>query len=255
MSVTALLVALAVVVAPTVRPGSRLGRSSRRRHLEVPVPMWMPAAVVLVGLATVAGWPVAAAAAVLGGTVTVRWNRRRRRRDADCAVASLAAGLETMVAELAVGAHPAAACEAAAEEVSGPVADRFAAAAATARLGGVLSDAEGPDPHWNRVVAVWRVAERHGLGLGALMDAVRTDLESRARFARRTEAALSGARATATVLAALPVLGIGLGQAMGASPLAVLFGGGLGGTLLLIGVTLACAGLLWTDAIVAKVTA
>ncbi|MGB3772354.1 MAG: type ii secretion system integral membrane subunit, partial [Rhodococcus sp. (in: high G+C Gram-positive bacteria)] len=44
-----------------------------------------------------------------------------------------------------------------------------------------------------------------------------------------------------------------LGQAMGASPIAVLTGGGVGGVLLVVGVALACAGLLWTDAIVAKV--
>ena len=48
-------------------------------------------------------------------------------------------------------------------------------------------------------------------------------------------------------------LGIGLGQAMGASPLAVLTGGGLGGILLVIGVGLVAVGLWWTEKITAKV--
>jgi len=55
-------------------------------------------------------------------------------------------------------------------------------------------------------------------------------------------------------LAGLPVLGVALGQLMGADPLRILLGGGLGGILLLIGTALGCAGLLWTDAITGKVT-
>ena len=64
---------------------------------------------------------------------------------------------------------------------------------------------------------------------------------------------MAGPRATAMVLAALPAVGVLLGQAMGAAPLAVLTGGGTGGIMLVVGVGLACAGLLWTDAIVAEV--
>ncbi len=76
----------------------------------------------------------------------------------------------------------------------------------------------------------------------------------RNRFRQRTEAGLAGARATATVLAGLPVLGIGLGELMGAAPLQVLFGGGAGGVMLVVGTGLVALGLLWTDKITSKVT-
>jgi tight adherence protein B len=66
---------------------------------------------------------------------------------------------------------------------------------------------------------------------------------------------MAGARATSGVLAVLPVLGIGLGQMIGAEPVRFLFGGGVGGWLLVIGVALSCAGLLWSDRITSGVLA
>ena len=62
-------------------------------------------------------------------------------------------------------------------------------------------------------------------------------------------------RATASVLAGLPVLGIALGQATGANPVGVLTGGGLGGILLIVGTAFIVAGLCWSDRIVEKVSA
>ncbi|MGK2854928.1 MAG: hypothetical protein ACSLE3_12660 [Microbacteriaceae bacterium] len=49
----------------------------------------------------------------------------------------------------------------------------------------------------------------------------------------------------------MPVLGIGLGQLIGANPLVFLFSGGAGGVLLVVGITLSCLGLCWSDRIVA----
>ena len=86
----------------------------------------------------------------------------------------------------------------------------------------------------------------------ALLESLRTDLVQRKDFAARTDAGLAGPRATAMVLAGLPLLGLGLGQLMGAAPLAVLLGTPLGSILLVLGVGLAAAGVLWADAIVAK---
>ncbi len=63
----------------------------------------------------------------------------------------------------------------------------------------------------------------------------------------------TGPRATAAVLAGLPVAGIALGQLIGARPLAFLCGVGAGGWLLVIGVLLACAGLMWSDRIAERV--
>jgi tight adherence protein B len=82
------------------------------------------------------------------------------------------------------------------------------------------------------------------------MRAAHRDIVDRQRFADRTHAALAGARATAAILACLPVLGVLLGQLIGARPVRFLFSGGPGGVLLLIGVTLISAGLIWADRII-----
>lgn len=198
------------------------------------------------------------AAAMVAGTVGLRVRRagRDRRRNVECA--HLLDALEAVIGELRVGAHPSAAAEAAASEARGESATAFAVSAGRSRLGG--SAAEGlrqPNSivaaELSRIADAWQVAEQHGLALAELLCAARTDLVGRIRFHGRTTAALAGARATATVLAALPLLGIGLGQMMGAAPLHVLFASSAGTVLLPLGAVLACAGLMWTDAITRKV--
>ncbi|WP_243791159.1 type II secretion system F family protein [Saccharopolyspora gloriosae] len=185
-------------------------------------------------------------------------DRRRLARSA-----ALAAGLRLLVAELRAGAHPAAAAEGAAAEAEPAVAGVFRDLAATARLGGdaaaVLSTAAeaGPaepngvghparsDP-LARAGRAWALADRHGVALAELLDSVRRDLEHRVAFARDVEAKLAGPRSTAAVLAGLPLLGLVLGQASGAEPLTVLANGLLGQVLLVVGIALLCAGVVWT---------
>ncbi|MGW5318750.1 type II secretion system F family protein [Nocardia thailandica] len=206
----------------------------------------------------VLGPGVGLAAALVAATVTVRVRRARRagRRRTECG--HLLTGLEAVVGELRVGAHPSAAAETAAAEATGETARVLAISAARSRLGG--SGADGllhPDSvvaeELSRIAAAWRVAEQHGLALAELLGTARADLRARLRFGDRTEAALAGARATAAVLAGLPLLGIGLGQLMGAAPVAVLFASAAGQFLLPLGAGLACCGLLWTDAITRSV--
>ncbi|MFD4357425.1 type II secretion system F family protein [Nocardia sp. NPDC058519] len=184
-----------------------------------------------------------------------RGDRERRR---ECG--HLLAGLEAVVGELRVGAHPSAAAESAAGESRGEAARVLAISAGRSRLGGSGADAwVQPDSivaeELSRVAAAWRVAEEHGLALAELLSATRSDLLGRIRFRDRTEAALAGARASATVLAGLPLVGIGLGQLMGAAPLTILFTTSAGELLLPLGAALACCGLLWTDVITRKSTA
>ena len=66
---------------------------------------------------------------------------------------------------------------------------------------------------------------------------------------RAHRAQLAGPRATATVLTALPALGIALGELVGAGPLAVLRSGVLGQLLVVVGVGLAATGAVWTERI------
>ena len=100
----------------------------------------------------------------------------------------------------------------------------------------------------------WQLAQDHGLAIATLMQAAQRDIVERERFAARVDAGMAGARTTAAMLAGLPLLGIGLGQLIGAEPVRFLLSGGSGGWLLVIGVALACAGLLWSDRITARVS-
>ncbi|MBY6436395.1 type II secretion system F family protein [Rhodococcus kroppenstedtii] len=256
-----LVLAAALLVWPSRPPRRRVVHGPRRvvRIGSGRLPVIAAAAVVL---ATVLALGPAPAIAVTVVTATVFLRRRATtRRRADRAVtAALVGGVDTMVAELAVGADPAAACRAVARDHPGEVGSRFAAAAAHSELGGALSTGltgagEQGDSRldWTRMASAWVICERHGLAPAVVLRSVRDDFDARVRFGRRTEASTAGARATATVLSVLPVLGIALGQAMGAAPLAVLSGDGAGGVLGVVGVTLVCAGLLWTDRIVAGV--
>lgn len=101
------------------------------------------------------------------------------------------------------------------------------------------------------VAAVWTVSERSGAPAAAVLDRVEQDLRSGVRHRQEVSAQLAGARSTAVLLAVLPLLGIGLGMAMGARPLHVLLGTGQGQVALLVGTGLDALGLLWTARIVA----
>lgn len=198
------------------------------------------------------------AAGLMGTTAVIRRRRVHRDRRRARESAHLSDALEAVIAELRIGAHPGAAAEIAAREAAGIAARSFAVAAARSRLGGCgAAGLRHPDAvvavELDRIADAWQVAEDHGLALAELLSAARADLLGRIRFRARTNAALAGARATAAVLAGLPLLGIGLGQLMGAAPIEVLLGAGLGTVLLPLGAGLVCAGLLWTDAITERV--
>ncbi|MGQ4619111.1 type II secretion system F family protein [Nocardia sp. R7R-8] len=262
MSGAVLCLALALVLVPAPRSRRRFGQlfTARVEHR-------MPSGRTLFRVCASAGAVIVLvvfgpgsfiAAGLVAGTVGVRTRRAVRDRRRKVELGHLLAALEAVIAELRVGAHPIAAAEAAARDVRGESVRALTVGAARSRLGG--SAAEGlrrPDSpiaaELSRVAGAWQVAERHGLALAELLSAARTDLAGRIRFHSRTTAALAGPRATAAVLACLPLLGIALGQMMGAAPLHVLFASPAGTVLLPLGAGLACAGLLWTDAITRKV--
>jgi tight adherence protein B len=200
------------------------------------------------------------AAVTVGATVALRRHRRRVRLRSIAEADALQSALDVLVSELRVGAHPVAAFEAAAAEAAGAVADALRAVAARARLGadvavGLQSVARAsrvPGP-WTRLAVCWQLAESQGLAIATLMSAAQRDIAERQRFSSRVDAGMAGARATGAVLAVLPALGLGLGQLIGADPVRFLVSGGVGGWLLVIGVGLSSAGLLWSDRITAGV--
>jgi tight adherence protein B len=202
---------------------------------------------------------VVLAAGILAATMTLRRRRSIARRAHAMEAAALQSALDVLIGELRVGAHPVAAFEVAAREVDGTVAENLRGVAARARLGadvvaGLRSFAASSrlSSHWERLALFWGLAQTHGLAIATLMRAAHRDVVERERFSARVDAGMAGARTTAAVLAGLPVLGIGLGQLIGADPLGFLLSGGAGGWLLVAGVTLACCGLVWSDRITGR---
>lgn len=255
MTIAALALAFAVVAAP--RPF---------RHRLMPTPATrrrLPAmAVVVASLAAMAmALPVAVtlAAGIVVGTNMLRRRRTKARRAYATEAAALQSALDVLVGELRVGAHPVAAIDVAAREVDGPVAESLRGVAARARLGAdvaagirTIAASSRLSAHWERLALFWGLAQTHGLAIATLMRAAHRDLVERERFSARVDAGMAGARTTAAVLAGLPLLGIGLGELIGAEPLGFLLSGGVGGWLLAAGVTLACCGLVWSDRITGR---
>ncbi len=196
------------------------------------------------------------AASLLGATVIARYRKRRRSVQAISESRELETAIEVLVGELRVGAHPAQAFAVAAREAAGPVSDSCRAVAARARLGADVSagirnvaDASALPAQWDRLAVCWQLAADHGLAMSTLMRAAQRDIAERQRFSGHVRSAMAGARATAAILAGLPALSVLLGELIGAHPAAFLLGGRAGGWLLVIGTTLVCGGLLWSDRI------
>ncbi|MCB0925302.1 MAG: type II secretion system F family protein [Mycobacterium sp.] len=211
-------------------------------------------------LAVAIGPTVALAVALVLSTLAVRRRRRLRRSEGRSEARALAAALEILVGELRVGAHPVrgftiASSEAGVGSASArAVGAALAAVAARARLGadvaaGLRENARrsAAPQYWSRVSVYWQLAAEQGLPMAKLMQTAHKDITDRRRFVDRVDAGLSGARATAMVLAGLPVLGVLLGQLVGARPLGFLLGDGAG--VLAAGSTLLCAGIFWSDRI------
>jgi tight adherence protein B len=225
--------------------GSRPGSSHHPERVRAPgqwpvVPGWVVASprravlltAVLAGCAgLVAAGPVAAIAAAAYGGLAIRAalrrqvgrrteRERRRRLDALCALAAdLRAGLP-MPATLSATSPPAA--DAAAD---GPALDRITG----------LTRAAG------------RLAEQTGAPLADLVERIEADARAMDRGLAAAAAQAAGARATAWLLAALPLGGIALGYGIGVDPLDVLLHTPIGAGCALSAIVLQFAGLAWAD--------
>jgi tight adherence protein B len=264
LSIAAAVLAVAVLCWPAATGRLRL-TGLHRPH--APVARWVtPRLELLVVLAAAAGALAAGlagglAAAMVSGTATACWRVSRARRAAAAAATGLSDALGILVAELRAGAHPADALQSSADtqaDVAGDAVRALATVAAAARLGADVPAAlrsAGPAQlrcWWDRLAGAWSLAEQHGIALADVLDAVRCDTEHRVRFAAEVQARLAGPRATAGVLALLPLLGLALGQAVGAAPLHVLCATPAGHLLLVIGTALACAGMWWSARLISR---
>ncbi|MEU8084552.1 hypothetical protein AB0B57_13135 [Micromonospora sp. NPDC049101] len=95
--------------------------------------------------------------------------------------------------------------------------------------------------------AAVRLADRTGAPLADLVERIEADARAADRGLAAAAAQAAGARATAWLLAALPVGGIGLGYGIGVDPLAVLLHNSVGGSCAVLAVVLQVVGLLWAE--------
>lgn len=100
------------------------------------------------------------------------------------------------------------------------------------------------------VVAAARLAARTGAPLAAVLERIGAALAQDAEAEAQRRAALAGPRATVRLLGWLPLVGVALGWALGADPLAVLLDGGAGTLLLVAAVLLTWVGGRWAAGLV-----
>lgn len=105
-----------------------------------------------------------------------------------------------------------------------------------------------------RVSAARRISERLGAPLADLLDRIEDDLRSRHRLRAAVTAKTAGCRATAALLAVLPVAGLALGAGMGADPTHQLLRTPLGAGCATAALLLQVSGLIWTSRMVRAAT-
>ncbi|MEV4825450.1 hypothetical protein [Micromonospora sp. NPDC049274] len=195
----------------------RVRRSSRRGLLLV--------GLVGAGVGAVSAGPVAAVAVAGYGTLAMRallrWRANRHAEMARRRGLDLLCGL---AADLRAGL---------------PVPPTMEIAAA--------EGSAGADRLRELTSAAVRLADRTGAPLAELIERIEADARATDRGLAAAAAQAAGARATAWLLAALPVGGIGLGYGIGVDPLAVLLHSTVGGVCAILAVALQVVGLLWAE--------
>jgi len=250
--VTALAVlAAAVAAALLVRPQARLARPGpmlRASGRLLPL-AFVPGAVLLLGASPrVLVLSALAAAAGLAGTAL--WRQRRARAEANRTTVRVLETCEQLAGELGIGQPPGPALARAA--VAWPVLDPVARAAAVG--------ADVPDA-WREIAArpgaadlrhlaaAWQVSHRTGQGLAEAVDRVADRLRAGQATRRVVRGELASARATARLVAGLPVVALLMGSGAGGDPLGFLLGHPVGLACLAGGLGFGAAGLAWIEAL------
>ncbi|WIM71171.1 type II secretion system F family protein [Corynebacterium suedekumii] len=247
---TALLLAAACVVTAAPSPRTRLLPPAAMQWTRWLIPFSVGAGLtvfLLLGRLSVAVATLTAGLTLVWTVRDTRQRARTRRREA-----ATVTFLGHLIGELQAGSPTGQALTRAVAEIpdSAPpeLSRTLRLLAADPRA---IRDDPGP-PELATLRSLWELADRRGLPLVPLMQQARAGIDARVRHRGATTATLQGPQATAVILTLLPVAGVGMGTAMGADPLGFLFGGGLGGILLVAGVGLASAGFAWSRHIITK---
>jgi tight adherence protein B len=166
--------------------------------------------------------------------------------------------LAALAGELAAGQPPATALESAAADLDPDPCPRARQAARLgSRVPGALrQDAERPGGAGLRsLAACWEIADSSGAGLALAVERLAEGIRSAARARAQLDAEVAAARTSAKLLALLPLLGLLMGQWIGADPWDWLTTSWAGRGVLAAGLLLQATGLAWLRRIVASVAA
>lgn len=224
------------------------------RRWRGPGPPYLLGCAAVLGGVLVAGEPravVVVAVLVAAGTVAARLVvRHRQDRGARAVRARVVELCATLHAELAAGQGPGPALARAAADW--PLLEPVVRTAATGGdVPGALRDLTTvPGAGDLRVVAAaWQVAHRTGHGLGDTVARVADELRGAEQTRRVVTGELASARATARLVAALPVVALLMGGGAGADPWGFLLGHPVGIACLAGGLGAMLAGLTWIEAL------
>lgn len=178
----------------------------------------------------------------------------RARTSAERRADQVLLACQSMAAELSAGQPPQHALARAAEDW--PELDPVAVAA---RLGADVPEAMREVARLPGaaqlvgVAAAWQVAHRSGSGLADALRTTATRVADERATRRLVAGELASARATAHLMAGLPVLVLLLGSGIGGDPVGFLLGAPVGMGCLAGGLLLTWAGLTWLDRIAVSV--
>jgi len=104
------------------------------------------------------------------------------------------------------------------------------------------------------LASAWATAHASGAGLAGVVERVTDELTAQLELRREIDGQLAAPRATARLLALLPLGGMALGVFLGVDPLRMLLSTTVGLCCLLIGSVLALAGVMWVDRLARSAT-
>ncbi|MDT0182914.1 type II secretion system F family protein [Microbacterium sp. ARD31] len=172
---------------------------------------------------------------------------RRRRRAAD--QAAVLEVCDLLAAELASGQPPGTALQVAGEQwppLRSAVDAHHLGADVSQALRELASARPGAsDLRW--VAGAWQVAHHSGHGLAAALERTAAGLRARRRTRRLVDSELASARATARLVACLPLAVLLMGSGAGSDPWGFLLGTPVGWACLLAGIALVALGLWWIE--------
>jgi tight adherence protein B len=206
-------------------------------------------------LAKAKGAVLASAILLVGVTATRLVVQYRRRRTALRTRAEIAHACAVLASYLRVGQVPSAALAIAAADcevlreghqtrtLGGDVVQVWRLQARRQGHSGLLE-----------LARAWQVSTETGAPMSSTLDQVATSLAADQALTQVVNSELAAARATGKVMAILPGCGLGIGYLLGGDPARWLLAGPAGWACLLAGVTLACAGVLWIEALARQVS-